>query len=305
MIWRASTVAVVVGNGQAGQQRRGHSSGDSANGRSGNDPPLDQCPGSSREPAATVPTTLLAVTRLLGEPLPRHGLSPVVRARVLGTELVRERCAGLIRRERSTEPLSHLCVVVSLVVVIRRPVRARARHRTPECWLSAGGAGDERGDDVGGVPIQRLAATVIAHRCARVGVAGRFLHVTKRDTGVQGGGDEGVTQGVRSDSLADPGTAGDTVHDPPGSVPIEPVAVRSEEDRTFQTFPDGQVDCTGDAGGEGIVTSLPPLRNTVRLRWPRPARGLRCLRRSPRTRATRSTPATTPRRGPVATTDRR
>jgi hypothetical protein len=40
--------------------------------------------------------------------------------------------------------------------------------------LSAGSAGDERGDDVGGVTVQRLAATVIAHRRARISVTGRF-----------------------------------------------------------------------------------------------------------------------------------
>ena len=119
------------------------------------------------------------------------------------------------------------------------------------------------------MPIKGLAATVVAHRGARVGVAGRFLHVTQRDAGVQGGGDEGVTQRVRSDPLADPGTASDTAHDPPSSMPIDPFTVGVEEDRTFHTFADSQVDCPGDAGASGIVTNLPPLRNTVRVRWPR------------------------------------
>jgi hypothetical protein len=48
------------------------------------------------------------------------------------------------------------------------------------CWARsgpAGGSGDEDGDDVGGVAVQGLAATVVAHRRARVGVAGGFLHV--------------------------------------------------------------------------------------------------------------------------------
>jgi len=35
---------------------------------------------------------------------------------------------------------------------------------TRRLLVSARGAGDERGDDVGGVPIQGLAATVKAHR---------------------------------------------------------------------------------------------------------------------------------------------
>jgi hypothetical protein len=42
----------------------------------------------------------------------------------------------------------------------------------------AAGAGEERGDDVGGVPVEGLAATVVAHRRAWVGVTGRFLDVT-------------------------------------------------------------------------------------------------------------------------------
>jgi hypothetical protein len=87
-------------------------------------------------------------------------------------------------------------------------------------------------------------------RSAVVGVAGRFLHVAQRHTGVQGGGDEGVAQCVWSDPLADPDTASDTAHDPPGSVPIEPVAVGSEEEQAFDTFADSQVDCPGNAWGE-------------------------------------------------------
>ena len=88
--------------------------------------------------------------------------------------------------------------------------------------VSAGSASDEGGDDGCGVPIEGLAATVVAHRRAWVGVAGRFLHVTQRHAGIQGGGDEGVPQGVRSDSFADLGSAGDASHDPPGGVAIQP-----------------------------------------------------------------------------------
>ena len=54
----------------------------------------------------------------------------------------------------------------------------------------AGSAGDEGGDDVSGVPVEGLATPVVAHRRSRVGVAGRFLHITQRDTRIQGGGDE-------------------------------------------------------------------------------------------------------------------
>ncbi len=44
------------------------------------------------------------------------------------------------------------------------------------CGL-AGGAGDERGDDVGGVAVEADSGAVVAHGGARVGVAGCFLDV--------------------------------------------------------------------------------------------------------------------------------
>lgn len=39
-------------------------------------------------------------------------------------------------------------------------------------WSSAG-SGDEGGDDVGGVPVERSSASVVAHRCSRVGPSTR------------------------------------------------------------------------------------------------------------------------------------
>ena len=41
------------------------------------------------------------------------------------------------------------------------------------------------GDDVGGVTIERDAGAVVAHGRSRVGMRGRFLHITQRDAGVQ------------------------------------------------------------------------------------------------------------------------
>ena len=81
MIWSASTMR----RRSSATARLVNSSEDTAAAtvrerRPRHDSPLNQCPGSPREPAATVPATLLAVTRLLGEPLPRHGLRPIVRA---------------------------------------------------------------------------------------------------------------------------------------------------------------------------------------------------------------------------------
>ncbi len=113
--------------------------------------------------------------------------------------------------------------------------------------VSARSASYEGGDDVGGVPVEGLAAPVVAHRGARVGVAGRFLHITQWHTGVQGGGDEGVTQGVRSDALGDVGAAGDAPDEATGGVPIQAGVVGVDEDRSLEPFADSQIDGAGDA----------------------------------------------------------
>ena len=52
-------------------------------------------------------------------------------------------------------------------------------------------------DDVGGVAVEGLACTVVAHGGAGVGVAGCFLHVAQWDAGVESSGDEGVPQAMR------------------------------------------------------------------------------------------------------------
>jgi len=62
---------------------------------------------------------------------------------------------------------------------------------------SAGGAGDEGGHDVRGVPVEGLPGPVVTNRGTRVGVAGCLLYVAERDAGVEGGGDERMAQAVR------------------------------------------------------------------------------------------------------------
>ena len=79
---------------------------------------------------------------------------------------------------------------------------------------------------------------------------GRFLHVSKRNPGVQGGGDERVPQGVRSDRFGDPGADRDSADDPGGAVPVQSLSVRGEEDRPFHAFANGQVDRPCRAGRE-------------------------------------------------------
>lgn len=117
--------------------------------------------------------------------------------------------------------------------------------------MLSGGAGEECGDDVGGVSVEGDAGSVVAHGGARVGVAGGFLHVTQWDAGVEGGGDERVAQRVRSHTFRDSGSAGEATHDPSRGVAIQPFTSRAQKDRAFATFPDREVDRPGGARCEG------------------------------------------------------
>ena len=130
-----------------------------------------------------------------------------------------------------------------------------------------GGSGKVGGDDLSGVPVEAAAGPVIAHRGARIGMRGRFLHVPKRNPGVQGGGDERVPQGVRSDRFGDPGADRDSADDPGGAVPVQSPAIIGQEDRSFAALADGQVNRPrGPRGASGMVTTLPPLRVITRVR---------------------------------------
>jgi hypothetical protein len=78
----------------------------------------------------------------------------------------------------------------------------------------------------------------------------RFLDVTERDTGVEGGGDEGMTQGVGPDPLGDPGATGGSSHDPSCGVTIKTSSFIVDEDRSFAAFAHCQVNGSGGAGSE-------------------------------------------------------
>ena len=114
--------------------------------------------------------------------------------------------------------------------------------------------------------IQGLASSVVAHSGARVSVAGRFLDVTKRNSSVERGGDERVPQRMRPDPLGDPRPPGHATHDPSGSVTVESLAVAVDEDGSLEALTDREIDRPGNSGASGIVTTLPPLRITVRVR---------------------------------------
>ena len=122
--------------------------------------------------------------------------------------------------------------------------RAR-RMRCQNFGALPGGSGNIGGDDVGGVPVQAAAGAVVSHGGTWVGVGGGFLHVPQRDPGVQRRGDERMPQRVRPHRFGDPGAAGDSADDPPGTMPVQPLAIAGYEDRSLAALADGQVDRPG------------------------------------------------------------
>ena len=100
-------------------------------------------------------------------------------------------------------------------------------------------------------------------------MGGGFLHVAQRDPGIQRGGDERMPQRVRPDGLGDPGAAGDPADDPPGAVPIQPPPVRARNTGPSVRSPIARSIARAVRGASGMVTTLPPLRVMVSVRWPR------------------------------------
>ena len=66
-------------------------------------------------------------------------------------------------------------------------------------------------------------------------MAGGLFHVSEGHPGVEGGGNEGVAEGVRSDRLGDPSSPGDPADDPGGAMAVEDAAILS---RCLATFDD-------------------------------------------------------------------
>ena len=125
-----------------------------------------------------------------------------------------------------------------------------------------GGAGEVGGDDVGRVPAQAAAATVIPHRRPRVRMGGCLLDIAERHPGIQSGSDERVPERVGHDGLGDPGPAGGLADDPPGAVPVQPPAVGGQEHRPAGALADGQVDRPGGPRGERDGDDLAALIGT-------------------------------------------
>jgi hypothetical protein len=119
------------------------------------------------------------------------------------------------------------------------------------------------------MPVRAAARPVVPNRGSRVGVRDSFLHVAQWDPGIERGGDVRMSERVGRDGLADPGAARGLADDPPGAVPVQPPTVPCQEHRSAGALADGQVDRPAVRGASGMVTTLPPLRVIVMVRWRR------------------------------------
>ena len=139
--------------------------------------------------------------------------------------------------------------VPARAVIWRHPRRRRRRYRS------------RAGPGCRGPGLPDRGSRVRMRRC--------LLHVPQRDPSIQGGGDEGVSQRVGCDGLADPGAAGGLADDPPGAVPVQPPPVRGQEHRPSVRSPMARSIVRAVRGASGMVTTLPPLRVIVSVRCPR------------------------------------
>ncbi len=110
-------------------------------------------------------------------------------------------------------------------------------------------AGDEGGDDVGGVAVEVLAAVVVDRGGAWVGVAGGDLHVAQRDSGVEAGHDERCSEHVGVD-VSEPALPADGADPAVRGSPVEALSVGPAKDRSLGSFADGEVDGSARARDE-------------------------------------------------------
>jgi hypothetical protein len=99
-------------------------------------------------------------------------------------------------------------------------------------------------------------------------VGGGFLHVAQRDPGVEGGGDERVPERVRADGLLIPARRATlrTIRPAPCRSSRRPSAARNTGPSVRS--PMARSIARAVRGASGMVTTLPPLRVIVRVRWP-------------------------------------
>jgi hypothetical protein len=142
-----------------------------------------------------------------------------------------------------------------------------------------GGAGDVGGDDEVVACRFRLrrARSGGPHCGSRVSVGGGLLHVAQRHASVERGGDERVSERVRADVLADAGATLRTIRPAPCRSSRRPSPVRKMG--PSQRSPVARSIARAVRGASGMVTTLPPLRVIIRVRYPRS--GPRCSMSAP------------------------
>jgi len=118
------------------------------------------------------------------------------------------------------------------------------------------------------VAVEVLTGPVVAHCGSGVGVAGCDLHVTKIHSSVEHGGDVclsicGWARRIRTPAVS-------AIRRSRGVAACRSIRAPSvEQDRAGCAVPGGPVDGpAGRAGGRGTSTTLPPLPQTRRTRWP-------------------------------------
>ena len=116
--------------------------------------------------------------------------------------------------------------------------------------IGLGGAFDPGGHGVGGVAGDGVAVAVVVGDHAAVGVSGRCGDVSFALAGVEGEGDEGVSEAVGRDALGDVGLADDPCHDSGGAAAVHARSRGGDEERARKSVAHDLVDEPRGATGQ-------------------------------------------------------
>jgi hypothetical protein len=120
------------------------------------------------------------------------------------------------------------------------------------------------------VPVEVLAGPVVPHGRAGIGMPAGDLDIAQVRPGIETGRDEGVPEHMRV-RPGDPHARmlGKVTQAAGDCVPVHPGAAGVEQDLSADPVDDGAVvDGRPTAGGSGTRTTLVPLPQTRRMRWP-------------------------------------
>ena len=98
---------------------------------------------------------------------------------------------------------------------------------------------------------------------------GSLLDIPQRHVGIECGGNGHVPERVGPDRLGDPSAAGYPADDPGGAVPVQPPAIRRDEDRALAPLAHSQIDHLGGARGQRDGDHLASLAVMTCVRYPR------------------------------------